>query len=213
MQPNDQNQSSQIRIRKARYADIDALKKPVARAFDKDPFVNWVVLQDGKRTKRIELFFETGAKHLALRYEHIFTTEDFSGVAMWYPPEPKNCWKSSTLKDLSLMHKWIAIMGIRQMPSRMSGHELIKKHHLKNMEEPHFYLEVMAVDPAHQRKGIGSRLVHHGLSMCNEKGVPAYLETGLEENVRFYQKHAFRVIEEFTLPKGPKSWAMIYEPK
>jgi len=47
MEKEESEMDTQTRIRKARYADIDALKKPVARAFDKDPFVNWVVLQDG----------------------------------------------------------------------------------------------------------------------------------------------------------------------
>jgi len=49
--------------------------------------------------------------------------------------------------------------------------------------------------------------------MCNEKAVPAYLETEPEDNVRFYEKHDFKVREEFMLPGGPKVWTMIYEPK
>jgi len=86
----------------------------------------------------------------------------------------------------------------------------MKKHHLK---EPHYYLNILGVDPAQQGKGIGSHIIQHGLAMCNEKGVPAYLECATEDNVRFYQKHDFKVIEDFMLPKGPKLWTMIYEPK
>jgi hypothetical protein len=51
------------------------------------------------------------------------------------------------------------------------------------------------------------------LRMCNENGVPAYLETATEENVSLYQKNGFKVIEDFVLPKGPKVWTMVYEPK
>jgi len=87
---------------------------------------------------------------------------------------------------------------------------MLAKHHLR---EPHYYLFAIGVDPADQGKGIGSHLVVHVLNnMCNERGLPAYLETATEENVRFYEKHDFKVREEFRLPKGPKIWTMIYEP-
>ena len=108
------------------------------------------------------------------------------------------------------MHKWISMHGIRASPSRGSGAQMLKKHHLK---KPHYYLFAVGVDPEHQGKGIGSYLVQHGLSMCNEKGVPGYLECATEKHVRFYQRHGFKVIEDFMLPKGPKVWTMIYEPK
>jgi len=39
------------------------------------------------------------------------------------------------------------------------------------------------------------------------------LETGTEENIRFYVKHDFEVIDEFFFPRGPKMWTMLYEPK
>ena len=213
MQREESRTDTKIRIRKVRPDDLDVLKKVVGRAFDKDPFVNWMVVQDEKRTKRIELFCETATKHYALEYQHVFRTEDCSGMTIWLPPEPRNCWNPSTLKDLRFLHKWISIMGIRQMPSRLSGNEVMKKHHLRNMQGPHYYLSIICVDPAQQGKGIGSYLLQHGLFMCNEKGVPAYLETGIEEDVRFFEKHDFRVIEEFMLPRGPKIWAMLYEPK
>ena len=213
MEKEESKTDTQTRIRKAGYDDIDTMKRVLARAYDKDPVVNFFVLQDGKRTQRIEKFFEVNFKDYAMKYDHVITTEELNGAAAWYPPEPRDCWKSSTLKDLSLIHKMISIMSIRQMPSRMSAHELLKKHHLKNMQEPHYYLFGLGVDPSQQGKGIGSHLVQFGLGMCNEKGVPAYLETETEDNVRFYQRHGFKVIEDFMLPKGPKMWTMIYEPK
>jgi len=209
MEANNQDQNSKIQIRKAGHDDLDAMKRVLARAYDKDPFINWMVLQDEKRIKRIETFFKGATEHYTLQYEHVFTTEDLCGATMWYPPEPKDCWKGSTLKDLRFMHGWISVTGIRQFLSRLLGYGVVKKHHLK---EPHYYLNVIGVDPVLQGKGIGSHLIQHGLQMCNEKRLPAYLECATEENVRFYQRHDFRVIDEFMLPKGPKVWTMIYEP-
>jgi len=210
MENEESRTDTQVRIRKAGYDDIDAMKRVLARAYDKDPLVNWFVLQDGKRTQRIEKFFEVPFKYYAMKYDHVITTEELNGAAAWYPPEPKDCWKSSTLKNLSLIHKIISICGIRAVPSRMLGLLMMEKHHLK---KPHYYLFGLGVDPSQQGKGIGSHLLQFGLSMCNEKGVPAYLETETEDNVRFYEKHDFKVVDEFLIPhNGPKIWTMIYEP-
>jgi hypothetical protein len=50
------------------------------------------------------------------------------------------------------------------------------------------------------------------LRRCDEESVGAYLETGTEENVRFYSRHGFRVTDEVPLPKGPPMWLMWRDP-
>ena len=210
MEKEESKADSQLRIRKAGHNDLDTLINVLVRAYDQDPIVDWLVLKDEKRSQRMATFFEILVNHCGMKYDHAFTTEDLSGIAVWYPPEPRDCWKHSFLEDVILLRKWIRVCGIRGMPSGMAVDKLVKKHHLKS---PHYYLSPLGVDPVHQGRGIGSHLLQHGLRMCNEKGVPAYLETGTEENIRFYMKHDFKVIEEFFFPRGPKNWTMIYEPK
>jgi ribosomal protein S18 acetylase RimI-like enzyme len=214
MEIQESRTDTQIRIRKARYADVDVMKKVMARAYDKEPYTLYVVLQDEQRIERAEKMIEIVLKYYVMKYDHVFVPEQVNAVAMWYPPEPKNCWKSSKLRDFSLMHKAISVTGVRGVLSLMHSDGTIKEHHLKNMKEPHYYLFMLGVDPAHQGKGIGSYLVQHGLHMCRERGVPAYLECATEDNVRFYETHNFKVIDEFLVPhNGPKIWTMIYEPK
>jgi len=210
MEREESKTDTQIRIRKAGRNDLDTLINVLVRAYDQDPHVNWTVLKDEKRSQRMANFFEILVNHCGMKYDHAFTTEDLSGIAVWYPPEPRDSWRSSFLKNLILLPKWILVLGIRGMPSGMAAAKLMEKHHLKR---PHYYLAPLGVDPVHQGRGIGSHLLQHGLRMCNEKGVPAYLETGTEENIRFYMKHDFKVIEEFFFPRGPKIWTMLYEPK
>jgi len=183
--------NGQIRIRKAGRNDLDTLISVLVRAYDQDPHVNWLVPKDEKRSERIAKFFEILVNHSGMKYDHAFTTEDLTGIAVWYPPEPRDRWKSSFLEDVILLPTWIQVCGIRGMPSGMAVDKLLKKHHLKR---PHYYLAPLGVDPVHQGTGIGSHLLQHGLRMCNEKGVPAYLETGTEENIRFYVKHDFKVL-------------------
>ena len=210
MEKEELKTDTQMRIRKAGRNDLGSLINVLVRAYDQDPIVDWLVLKDEKRSQRMATFFEILVNHCGMKYDHAFTTEDLSGIAVWYPPEPRDSWKHSFLEDVILLPKWIQVCGIRGMPSGMAVDKLVKKHHLKS---PHYYLSPLGVDPVHQGRGIGSHLLQHGLRMCDEKGVPAYLETGTEENIRFYMKHDFKVIEEFFFPRGPKNWTMIYKPQ
>ncbi|KAK6002575.1 hypothetical protein QM012_001325 [Aureobasidium pullulans] len=42
--------------------------------------------------------------------------------------------------------------------------------------EPYLYLKVLAIDPAYQRRGVGSLLLDHGLAIADRCGIQAYLE-------------------------------------
>ena len=82
-------------------------------------------------------------------------------------------------------------------------------------EEPHWYLVALAVDPAAQRQGTGSRLVHEGIARAETTGRGCYLETMLKQNVRLYRKFGFKVLREAEtlLPGGPPFWFMWRTPR
>ena len=45
--------------------------------------------------------------------------------------------------------------------------------------------------------------------MCDEQGLPAYLESSNVLNVPLYQRHGFEVMAEAALPQGgPSAWFM-----
>ena len=52
------------------------------------------------------------------------------------------------------------------------------------------------------------------LTRCDNEGVPAYLESTRERNVRFYEHHGFAVSRTIELPlNGPMLWAMWRDPQ
>ena len=61
--------------------------------------------------------------------------------------------------------------------------------------EPHWYLEVLSVRPEHQRQGLGSRLVTPILERADRDHVPCDLETADPDNVAFYRRFGFEVVD------------------
>ena len=88
---------------------------------------------------------------------------------------------------------------------------MTKVHH--RVKVPHWYLMLLGADPAYQRQGAGTALLQPVLAMSDRDGVPAYLETQKPENVPWYHRFGFEVIEEIKVTGAPQMWAMRREPR
>ena len=73
---------------------------------------------------------------------------------------------------------------------------------------PHLYLWFLAVDPAHQRSGVGRALMQRVLQDAAEADVPVYLETARRSNVAYYRSFGFDVTGEAPLPGRGRMWFM-----
>jgi predicted N-acetyltransferase YhbS len=77
----------------------------------------------------------------------------------------------------------------------------------------HFLVWMFAVSPAHQRKGLGRRLMQEALAHADSDEVPAYLWTGNPDNLPYYRSHGFDVIGEALIPGGVPNWFMERAPR
>jgi GNAT superfamily N-acetyltransferase len=75
-------------------------------------------------------------------------------------------------------------------------------------EHDHFLVWMFAVSPAHQRRGLGRRLMAEALALADADEVPAYLWTGNPDNLPYYRSHGYEVIGETLLPGGALNWFM-----
>ena len=60
--------------------------------------------------------------------------------------------------------------------------------------EQHWHLGPIGVLPSHRGRGVGTELMQRFCKEVDNCSAKAYLETDLDENVRFYEKFGFRVI-------------------
>jgi GNAT superfamily N-acetyltransferase len=69
----------------------------------------------------------------------------------------------------------------------------------------HVFLWFLAVDPGHQRTGIGRALLAR---VFEEAGAPVYLDTANPANVPYYASVGFEEIGRAQLPRGAHMWFM-----
>lgn len=74
--------------------------------------------------------------------------------------------------------------------------------------EPHWYLYMVAVAPAARGRGIGGRLLGHGLKRVDAEGLPAHLESTTPDSRRLYERFGFRQVAELAGSGLPVYWAM-----
>jgi ribosomal protein S18 acetylase RimI-like enzyme len=71
--------------------------------------------------------------------------------------------------------------------------------------EPHVFLWFLAVDPDHQRRGIGRALLHQ---VFEDADAPVYLDTDNPANLPYYASFGFEEIGSGQLPRGVRMWFM-----
>jgi ribosomal protein S18 acetylase RimI-like enzyme len=62
---------------------------------------------------------------------------------------------------------------------------------------------MIAADPSQTGRGLGAALMKHALQICDEQGLPAYLESSNPRNISLYERHGFEVMGEIRTDTSP----------
>ena len=195
-----------IDVRPATSDDVPTIATSLARAFADDPVK--LFLCGGKEipVAKAEPFFHVFLR-MQLPHGLVFTTPGREGAALWAPP---GHWKVPPSEIVKATPTFLRLYGLRFIPN-LGVLSTLEKAHPK---EPHYYLEFLGTDPAHQGKGVGSALLQPVLDRCDAEGVGAYLESSKESNVPFYARHGFAVTREVAHKRnGPHQWLMWRDPR
>ena len=76
----------------------------------------------------------------------------------------------------------------------------------------HYYLGVLASDPAARGRGHGAAVLRPGLLAADADGLMSFLETGTESNLGFYTRFGFEVSGELDLADGTHIWCLTRQP-
>lgn len=177
----------------------------LTRSFHNDPMYEWILPDAAQRTRGIRHLHRIPLKY-GLRHGYIAQSDGARAVAIWVPP--------GRAPSLGAMIR----SGMLATPFRVGAGRFTKfmraigtldEIHRRRAPEPHWYLTILGVDPELQGQGRGGALLNEGIERADRDAFPCYLETSKERNLRFYERHGFRVLESARLGEGgPEAWAM-----
>ena len=184
--------------------DSDNQQKAIrvlASAFHDDPVINWCCNEPSS----LETFFEVTLPPF-IPHQLTYLDAQGRGIAAWLGPDQQLKWPVR----LTSVLKMLRLGGLKCLYRLLISSVKTERYHPKT---PHYYLFAIGVTPEHKGQGLGTALISHMLRTCDEEGVPAYLENSKQENLRFYEGHGFKVLEEIRFaPSAPPVWLMWREP-
>ncbi len=186
-------------VRLATRSEVATLSRVLARAFQDDPVYQWIFPNAPQRARRSPGMFALFIRQM-LRHGAVLTDAEMRGAALWRPHRMQ----LGPLEDLSFKFGMLRLLG-RRAGEVGRGFAPIEARHPR---EPHVYLPLLGADPKHQGQGVGSALLTPVLRLCDARGLPAYLESSKEENIPFYRRHGFELLEPLEIRDGPRVWPM-----
>ena len=178
-------------------SQVKPASEVLARAFHNEPLTSHYFPDESERRRWLPPLYQFMLRYGVLFGETCVTSSNLEGVALWLPPQESSMTFRKILKagglSLAFMVKPDALLKLRSLAQ--TSEDARKRH----VPFPHWYLFLLAVEPAHQGKGYASLLLKHMLARIDSERLPCYLDTTEEKNVSIYQHYGFRVIEATTV--------------
>jgi ribosomal protein S18 acetylase RimI-like enzyme len=183
----------------------------LARAFADDPLMRALAPDDHRRPLVLARCFACVLR-LGLYYGEAYAVDrQLSGVAVWLP--------SSALGD-TLWRRirtgvvWIPLLCGWSFFRRIWGyHEHLLARWQAHAPQRFLYLQLLGVDPNCQGRGHARRLLEPMLARADADRLPCCLETSNEQNVEFYGRFGFTLLEKTVAPGNDvPCWLLKREP-
>jgi ribosomal protein S18 acetylase RimI-like enzyme len=185
-------------VRTAQREDAAQLIDIMTLAFAADPAARWIWPDPAQYLEYFPKFVQAfGGGAVALGTA--FVCADLSAAALWFDPEngPDEDALGAILEES---------IAAAERDTAFDVFEQMGRHH---PDEPHWYLPLIGVEPAKQRRGHGAALMRRALRQCDRDGRPAYLEASSLRSIPFYQAHGFEVTGRITVGACPPIFPMV----
>jgi GNAT superfamily N-acetyltransferase len=182
----------------------------LARAFRTDPLQTYIFPDVDENVTRSPAMFGAIVRSGVARAE-VWTTAATDGIAVWRPPAREG--PEDKKDDEADSDDLPALIGHAAFERFSAFFAAIEPFHHEAAPEPHWYLEILGVDPTRQGQGIGSALLQPILARADADGDACYLETANPKNVPFYVGCGFAVVVETIEPvSGLRLWTFRRDP-
>ena len=159
--------------------------------FAADPFLRWFWPNAQAYVEAVQIIDAFAGDAVSL--DCAWGTANLAGVALWLPP-------GHVINEEKIFGLFAQTMTPTRFAAVVEVLTAIDSYHPKT---PCWYLNMIAVDPAHQGQGLGSALMKAALQRCDEDGIPAYLESSNPRNISLYLRHGFEAMGDIQIGDSP----------
>ncbi len=179
-------------------AEEDLAVETVMLAFAADPMARWTWPHAHQYLAAMPRMIRAFGSS-AFSNGSAFCTDSYAGTALWLPPGVHSDEEGLGAVLESTVARSLA-------PETTAIFEQMATYH---PTEPHWYLPLIGVDPAHQGEGHGDALMAYALARCDCDHTPAYLESSNPRNIPFYRRHGFEPLGAIQVGSSPKLVPML----
>jgi GNAT superfamily N-acetyltransferase len=201
-------------VERVRPGEDHAVVATLARAFHDDPLFNFFMPDLVRQAHGLLTFMGAGyadAQPFGETWSAHSETGKFAGAAVWLPPGAYPRGGRREMLTYVRGARTFTRVGRRLGASIRLLSAVDKAHHALGV--PHWYLAILGVDPSFQRSGAGTALLRPVLDRCDDEGAIAYLETQKPENVPWYGRHGFDLVDTLEVRGCPPIWTLLREPR
>ena len=187
--------------------DLKTLKyyaKMSAECYINDP-VHKNATKNEKLRKKYIYHFMMERLSTSNREDIIYFDEENRGICVW-----REAHNEYNMFDFLLCPHWIFL--VLYLPSTVKTLKAYSHLDVKVFPENTLIISPVFVDPAHQGKGIATKLIKKGIEDLIPKGYKLGLEAQNPDNVKLYEKLGFETIKyEYIEKEKMHSYYMMYK--
>jgi ribosomal protein S18 acetylase RimI-like enzyme len=178
-----------------------------ARAFQHDPLLAHLIPDEATRRIAAPHVYRCVIQYGRLYGQVETTSAAVEGAAVWLPPDAAytTLWKMFRAGLFALPFH----VGVRFVRRALAYFEHVDRLRHQHTRFPHWYLQLLGVDPPQQRRGHALALLAPTLARLDDEQLPCCLDTTNGDNVAIYERFGFRIAAESRFPKTDISvWLM-----
>ncbi len=184
-------------------AALEAEKQHVIEAitlgFSSDPVARWIWPETDTYLTAMPKFISLFGGN-ALSEGTALIVDRYNAAALWLPPGVGS-------DDDGIAQVLGAYTRIEIAEEMAAFFDEMARYH--PTDRPCWYLPMIAADPAHQGRGLGTAVLRAGLRQCDKEGAIAYLEASNPKCVSLYLRHGFEIMGEIQIGSSPAMYPML----
>lgn len=195
-------------IHRLKKSQINNAAKTLSMAFKNDPLLILYFPDTSKRDQQIYRLY----KYCIQDCKNVYTTSPkLEGIALYHLRNPLE------KKHIDIIGKWNFFklrLALKKtaLEKVISIYDYTDSIHNELMPFPHCYFFILGIKPKFQKRGFGSKLIAHILTLTDKEKLPCYLDTNIKENKTLYERFGFNVVKRYQIPNTDViNWSMIRE--